>query len=304
MSKAIKTVLLCTLLATLVVSTARAGDAHETIAQWNPVKNRYVTREYFVHTPPSYDGISPVPLVLVFHGWGGNAEDMIDLALFEDMADLEGFISVHVQGYNFFSFNPLTWYRAWNIGGGRGENTAPVMHELDDVGLVMDIIDELVEHYNVDDTRIYAHGYSNGGMFVNRLAIEVADVFAAVSTKAGPTPITDLTIPVDRGIPVASFQATDDMVIPYNGGGGILFLEDPIISAQENVEYWAARNNCNPDPYDAGDFSYYYFCDDDAMVVLYPISGGGGLGHEYYHQNDQGVDITELSWLWFELFSL
>lgn len=34
-------------------------------------------RSYLVHIPPSYDPKKPTPLVLAYHGGGGNADSMV-----------------------------------------------------------------------------------------------------------------------------------------------------------------------------------------------------------------------------------
>ena len=39
-------------------------------------------REYMIDIPQSYDGIEEIPLLMVFHGFGGFAQDMIYTLIF------------------------------------------------------------------------------------------------------------------------------------------------------------------------------------------------------------------------------
>ncbi len=52
-------------------------------------------RSYDVHVPASYDGSSPVPLVLDFHGYTSTKEAQASVSGFKGKADTEGFIIVH-----------------------------------------------------------------------------------------------------------------------------------------------------------------------------------------------------------------
>jgi polyhydroxybutyrate depolymerase len=55
-------------------------------------------RSYIVHIPANYNPNNPTPMVLIFHGFGLNAEDMIRITGFNDQADADGFIAVYPLG--------------------------------------------------------------------------------------------------------------------------------------------------------------------------------------------------------------
>ena len=140
-------------------------------------------RSFVVHLPPALrSGTAPqgqtFPLVLVFHGGGGNAANAERMTGFSRLADREGFIVVYPNGSGRFADRLLTW----NAGG------IPVWaqeHDIDDVGFVRAMVSDLDRRFPVDTKRIYAAGMSNGGMMVHRLAREASDVFAAVCDVAG-----------------------------------------------------------------------------------------------------------------------
>ena len=77
-----------------------------------------LTRSYIVHVPSSYDGSKPMPVVLVFHGGGSNAEQMIRFCGLNEKADEVGFIAVYPSGTGRFP-RMLTWHggkaSSWDV---------------------------------------------------------------------------------------------------------------------------------------------------------------------------------------------
>ena len=55
-------------------------------------------RTFLLHLPPHFDGKTPLPLVLVLHGGGGNAEGAARMTGFSREADREGFMVVYPNG--------------------------------------------------------------------------------------------------------------------------------------------------------------------------------------------------------------
>ncbi len=66
---------------------------------------------------------------------------------------------------------------SWNAGGCCGQAEAD---DLDDVGFILALVDELVASYSIDPDRVYLTGFSNGGLLAYRLACE-SDRFAAIA---------------------------------------------------------------------------------------------------------------------------
>ena len=67
------------------------------------------TRTYLVHLPASYSKNKTWPVVLVFHGGGGNGEQMAKMTGFSRKADQEGFIAVYPNGTGLWQSRFLTW---------------------------------------------------------------------------------------------------------------------------------------------------------------------------------------------------
>src|SRR5689334_1544642 len=55
-------------------------------------------RNYLVHAPPSHDAKKPMPVVLIFHGGGTNAAQMVHFCGLSDKADEAGFLAVYPNG--------------------------------------------------------------------------------------------------------------------------------------------------------------------------------------------------------------
>src|SRR6185369_11336984 len=95
-------------------------------------------------------------------------------------ADAENFIIVYPDGLT----NPVaTTVRTWNAGKCCGQNAST--RNIDDVGFISGLIDQLKTKYRVDAKKVYATGHSNGAMLCYRLASELSTKLAAVGPNAG-----------------------------------------------------------------------------------------------------------------------
>ncbi|MCP4746336.1 MAG: hypothetical protein GY874_09385 [Desulfobacteraceae bacterium] len=312
-------------------------DIKQTINQWSPVLEDYVEREFYIHIPVNYDITTPTPLVLNFHGYADNAVDQADRSGFNLKSDESGFIVVNVEGYQVFSSSHLNWAgRSWNAKGLTTSNAASD-HGLDDAALAVDIVNYISAHqelFNIDSSRVYAHGYSNGAGLVHTIAIEASDVFAAVTSISCNTLITENEEPPapKRAIPVLTIVGLNDLVIPYCGGFGI-FKHQWTYSSEESIEFWRIRNKCDnsfvtemegfedkwpglngqwtlSEPAKCKTttgpkFKIYNNCDDNAMTGLVTLYGNEpwSFGHNLYGYNNENVNIADLSWTWMSQFT-
>jgi len=112
------------------------------------------TCNYFVHTPPSYTG--KTPLVLVLHGATQSAENVERLSGMSAKADQENFLVTYPTGTGRLKNVPT-----WNAGACCGYATE---NKIDDVGFLRALLEKMEKDYSVDPKRIYATGISNGGM--------------------------------------------------------------------------------------------------------------------------------------------
>ena len=184
-------------------------------------------REYIVYTPSDYDGNEPLPLLFCFHGFTSNANLLMIYSRFNNLAESENFIAVYPQG---LLFNGSTH---WNVGGFTlGSN-------VDDVGFVDVLLDDLVSEYNIDESRVYSTGMSNGGYMSFLLACQMSDRITAVASVTGSmTPQTYDACNPQRIVPVLQVHGDADGTVPYNGA----FWSKSI---DEVISYWSSHNNCD-----------------------------------------------------------
>lgn len=219
------------------------------------------TRKARVHVPTGYDAKQKVPLVLVFHGYLENAQQIEKISEMTPVSDAKGFVVAYPEGIS----------QSWNAGkccGSAASQKAP------DVQFVSDLIDALSSDLCIDDKRVYAAGFSNGGMLSNRLACELSNRIAAFAPVSGPLAMDGCS--PTRFMPMIEFHGTSDLVVPYggNGLGGAL-------SVAANVAFWTQNAGCTDGQptqvFKNGDSTCveYSQCQAGAAVRLCSVEGGG-----------------------------
>jgi polyhydroxybutyrate depolymerase len=237
-----------------------------------------VNREYVLYIPNSYDGTSSVPLMLNFHGFGGSASDYMQRADMRSLAEVDTFILVYPQG------SCLDGSSHWNPCPTGGDNKSTA----DDVGFVESMISEISSQYNVDMERIYAAGYSNGGMMAYGLANYKSDLIAAVASVSGT--MLDCTGPTNHPMPVVHLHGTSDSVISYNGS-------TDWNSVQSTLDHWINFNNTDLTPTITSDNNierYVYDQGDNSVSVEhYKFIGGE---HVWFSSTFQDQNASDLVW--------
>lgn len=268
-------------------------------------------RMYMVHVPKSYDPQKPAPLLFAIHGGGGDMAYMAKDEFYGQITKSEevGFIAVFPNGYSALPSGKLaTWNAGDCCGGARDTNS-------DDVGFFREMVKNLSAQMNIDPNRIYATGMSNGGMMSERLACEMADVFKAIASVAGPDG-TKLCTP-KRPISVLQIHAFDDDHVLFNGGAGQNAFQDitkvtDFTSIPQTVSNWVRRNNCNTTPervlkVDGAYCDLYTGCAADTQVKLCVTETGahswpGGRkpgGIKSKAPTSKAIDANDMMWNFF-----
>lgn len=222
-------------------------------------------REYLLHVPKSYDRTKPTPLVISMHGaglWGAAQKETSE---WNQVAQAQRFIVVYPSGAE--GAGP----RVWNVNHGPGL--------MRDARFISELIDTLQAAYNIDATRIYANGLSNGGGMAFALSCTLSDRIAAVGMVAAAQTLPWKWCTEQRAVPMIAFHGTHDPVVPYNGGTTWVSPR-PFPDVPKWTANWAERNRCARHPVDsvvATDVARraYTSCAEGAAVVLYTVQGGG-----------------------------
>ena len=254
-----------------------------------------VVRGYSVHVPSGYDGATALPVLFNFHGNGGTAQSFMDWTDMTALADQERFLLIYPQG------SLLDGAPHWNPSppGEGNKSTA------DDLGFVAAMLDAVIAEYNVDAQRVYACGYSNGGMMAYGLACAMSERIAAVGSVSG-TMLggAESCVPgATHPMPVINIHGTDDFVLPYEGAPGYT-------AAADVMAYWAGVSGITEEPVmesqdDDGTVieRYLYEAGDSGSTVAhYKVIGGG---HVWFTDlTYEGEGTGELVWGFLSQFDL
>jgi polyhydroxybutyrate depolymerase len=224
-----------------------------------------VTRRYELHVPPAYDGRTPLPLVLNFHGFTSNATRQREFSQMDMTADSRGFVVAYPDGLDV----------SWNAGVCCWMSA---VNGVDDVGFVRAVINDIAERGCIDRSRVYATGMSNGGFLSHRLACEASDVIAAIGPVAGVLGIDSSACTPSRPVPVIHFHGTADYLVRYDGGCDVCVSDSE--SVADTIAGWVERNGCTGAPEvvlrnGSATCETTRGCDGDASVTLCSIADAG-----------------------------
>lgn len=230
------------------------------------------TREYAVFLPSSYQAGQSLPMVFNLHGFGSNITEQIFYSTLNAVAEEQNFIVVTPQGLVRTTLVGQTGTH-WNAYFGT---------DVDDLGFLSLLIDQVYTDYNIDLAKVYSTGMSNGGYMSYRLACELSDRIAAVASVAGGVFNQQLdNCSPARAVPVMQIHGTNDGIVNYDG---IPFFAPSI---PDLVGYWVDYNNCSipADTIEILNISTtdnstvekleYKNGDDDSQVWFYIVDNGG-----------------------------
>ncbi len=263
------------------------------------------TRTYILHIPSSYNGVTPIPLVIALHGGGGNSKSMQAKTGFNKLADEEGFIVVYPDGTGRFKNRLLTWNAGYCCAYALENN-------IDDVGFIRALIEKLQQTLKIDSNMIFITGHSNGGMMSYRLGSELSDIVAAIAPVAGSiggkaTEDSEEWIIPEPSFPVSvlAIHGLLDEQVAYDGGHGEKASgtrED--ISVNDSIDFWVQHNNCNiiPDTQEVGNITIDTYKEGNlgTEVVLYTINNGGHYWPGSNNDPYQEISAAEIIWDFFK----
>jgi polyhydroxybutyrate depolymerase len=249
------------------------------------------TRTWLTYMPA---GRAAAPaLVIVLHSSMGSAQQAREMFGydFDVLADEHGFVVAYPNGVEGH----------WNEARVKGPFAAK-QQNIDDVGFLRALVDQLVERYDVDRSHVYVTGVSNGGSMAIRLALEGPDLaraYAAVVSSV-PAPGNMAAAPSGRAVSMLIMNGTDDPLNPWDGGDvvlrGVWGNRGPVMSTHASIDYFralaglesAADTTAFPDR-DASDGSTVerslWSEPGKSSVALYAIKGGG---HQVPHPATYG----------------
>jgi polyhydroxybutyrate depolymerase len=258
----------------------------------DPTTGVDTVRDYaFLRPDPA--ATEPVPLLLAFHGGGGNAGTIAAQLGFTQLTAPLPFLTVFPEGTDVSIGNPVL-DGVWNSGHAyQGAQLG-----VDDVAFVDALLIDVAARaatagLRVDRGRTYACGFSNGGMMAYRLAAERSREFAAIAvicasiggvadTVNAPDDvhINDPAVHGAEPVAVLHLQGLLDDGSPVYGG------QDPAgptprsdLPTMDAIDLWTAHNACDPIPWvestPHGVLRTWAGGDEDTEVKLLVMPGRG-----------------------------
>lgn len=153
-----------------------AGAAHGASGKF--IRNKYVgdagSLKYKLFIPSNYSD-SPIPLIVMLHGGGQDADDFALGTGMNDLAEQFGCMVAYPE-----QSRDANWSRCWNwfdqarhrTGGG-------------EPALIAGLTRKIMDKYTIDTARVYVAGMSSGAAMAVILGRTHSDLFSAVGCHSG-----------------------------------------------------------------------------------------------------------------------
>lgn len=145
------------------------------------------TRKFLVHVPSTYSlQHAPYPVVYMLHGSGQTALNSVQNTTWNQAAETLEFVAVYPEALPYLLVDGTTQTK-WQTEEVEANVIDPSeLPMADDVVFLRELHATIGAALNVDCSRVYATGFSNGGAFVKtRVHKELADLFAATTSAGG-----------------------------------------------------------------------------------------------------------------------
>jgi polyhydroxybutyrate depolymerase len=177
-------------------------------------------------------------LIIALHGLGGDSRQM---TYFSALHNSSGKKAVVIYPDSTRSNQPGI-RPGWNAGFCCGSG---YKNNVDDVGFISALIDKMIQDYSVDTQKIYAVGFSNGGMFAQRLATELPDKISGFASVAGSIGTRSKKLEPNSPVPALHIHGEMDRTVQFGGGPGKSDKNFVWLSFEQTIKAWEKANNCS-----------------------------------------------------------
>ena len=227
-----------------------------------PLYDKPIERMWGVYAPSSYDGSEALPVVVVTHGFTGQFSMFAHNNEWWRVAEDRNFIAVFPQA---------TPFEGSKAGTARWVSQETEESVLAEITYFENVLDSVKENYNVDETRIYATGHSNGGRMTYELSEYMADTFAATAAVGNSVKRYETIEDTPQG----------ELIMPYYNieceYDNTTNPDDP-----EGNLYWEMMYRLKTNRF------------DDPTTAEYTENYNGLYSMRTY-QNDQGIPVVQYS---------
>ena len=256
------------------------------------------TREFYLYVPTTYNNKSAYPFTFYFHGYTADYRQGIMLNMTTD-AEAAGYLIAFTQG------TPTTTgptVLGWNGGECCLFNDSSTVDDVEYTRVALSMIQSAA---NIESSRTYAMGWSNGGFMVERLLCETGSLFAGIAADAsavGILPGGQKGLAYCDAVFGANYtnyfhiHGTADTAVPWVGwaDNSTGFLHG-VPSALDDLARWVQRLDCSSyfrQTYNDGTFSNLIWphCRHGREVEFMTVRDGI---HAWWTQNQGDFETTK-----------
>ncbi|NOD34881.1 MULTISPECIES: PHB depolymerase family esterase [unclassified Ruegeria] len=172
-------------------------------------------RSYHVLEPEGWDGETPLPVLLHFHGWARQGTVVVNHERIAGATKLRGVLLVAPNGLG----------KSWNFW----------TSDTGDVPFADRVLEDVAKRYPIDPDRIYVSGYSFGGAMAWRYVCQSGNDIAALLAVAGSIRQTENCPEGPREARHVHGLSDTVMDFPYGANGDTTYP----------VSLWREKYNCN-----------------------------------------------------------
>jgi polyhydroxybutyrate depolymerase len=249
-------------------------------------------RDYYIYVPnPSSD--NPMPLLYLLNGGSAGRTAFEQQSQFKSLADREKIVLVVPVGQKLPSNEG-----AWQL------NTDSSSRQ--DIDYIEAIYNDVASRAAINSNRVYAIGYSLGGMFSYELACQMSSRFAAIGSLAGSMPVSPSSCNPDKNVPILHIHGVQDEIIPYSDTwdwktwNSVGTMSD----VPNLIEFWSKRYNCSQQSINSITSTVSYQvkagCDGSVRVEHYSLQNGTHA----WPTSIGGTETVEVLWSFLSEFSL
>jgi polyhydroxybutyrate depolymerase len=297
-------------LAAAIAATLGLAPAHSPGEDAQPARQSFMhngtLRGYVVRAPNGARSAGArLPVVLVLHGGGGNADNAERMTGFTQLVEREHIMVVYPEGTSARAFVRLLTWNAGHCCGYAMEN------RIDDVGFIDALLDTLAARYPVDTARIFVTGMSNGAMMSHRLGRELSHRIAGIAPVVGA--LFGDELPPSQPVSAIMINGLLDKSVPADGGatgGRSANAWDGVPTAANIAQgtYWARADGCAATPTvqeRATSVTRRWECPAGRRVELHQLKDqghawpSGQRGSRLGDKPSTSMDATEVIWAFF-----
>ena len=139
------------------------------------INHNQIERRFYLYVPNNYSVNVPIPILFNFHGGGGDPISYMNYTSdMRGLAEANNFILIYPEAIADPSTGSISWIDKATNGAPRDETL-----------FIESIINSVSSNYSVDLDRIYACGYSEGGIFSYELACRLNNYIAGIASVSG-----------------------------------------------------------------------------------------------------------------------